>query len=361
MSSAPTATSVPAQGSNTTNSPQQNSNRPNGQASRRGGNRGGHNSKDQRGNWGRGRGQRGGRGGGSTGGRDHAPNPHIDAATRSAPPLSPSAIPDRSGVSDSRPIKDAPANVGVGEGERSLSQEDEVEAEVCFICASPVIHNSVAPCNHRTCHICALRLRALYKTRACAHCRVSLVLELLDRFMFCSHQLRQKRNSLYLPMIRQSGMRISLKRISSRQMMCSVSNMKAMTSTMIHGCYCDTTALGKIAMLPAGDGLIFTGTSRAPTKKSCAICARGIKRSSRTSMNCSLHNHFVNTRNSATIIQVPLTKVDSRGIRSAVSVYNGSTATTSSTLTVEISMKDVTSVTEEIKVGSSSITKTIMH
>lgn len=49
--------------------------------------------------------------------------------------------------------------------------EDEVEAEVCFICASPVVHNSVAPCNHRTCHICALRMRALYKTKDCAHCR----------------------------------------------------------------------------------------------------------------------------------------------------------------------------------------------
>jgi hypothetical protein len=51
--------------------------------------------------------------------------------------------------------------------------EGEVEAEVCFICASPVVHNSVAPCNHRTCHICALRMRALYKTKDCAHCRVS--------------------------------------------------------------------------------------------------------------------------------------------------------------------------------------------
>lgn len=50
---------------------------------------------------------------------------------------------------------------------------DDVEAEVCFICASPVVHNSVGPCNHRTCHICALRLRALYKNKACAHCRVS--------------------------------------------------------------------------------------------------------------------------------------------------------------------------------------------
>ncbi|KAG9512611.1 hypothetical protein KCV07_g9325, partial [Aureobasidium melanogenum] len=50
---------------------------------------------------------------------------------------------------------------------------DDVEAEVCFICASPVVHQSVAPCNHRTCHICSLRLRALYKTKTCAHCRTS--------------------------------------------------------------------------------------------------------------------------------------------------------------------------------------------
>ena len=53
--------------------------------------------------------------------------------------------------------------------------DEDKDAEVCFICASLVVHNSVAPCNHRTCHICALRLRALYKTRACAHCRVGLV------------------------------------------------------------------------------------------------------------------------------------------------------------------------------------------
>lgn len=42
---------------------------------------------------------------------------------------------------------------------------------MCFICASKIEHISIAPCNHQTCHICALRLRALYKTRACAHCR----------------------------------------------------------------------------------------------------------------------------------------------------------------------------------------------
>ena len=55
------------------------------------------------------------------------------------------------------------------------TQDEEVEAEVCFICTSPVVHQSVAPCNHRTCHICSLRLRALYKTKTCAHCRVGTI------------------------------------------------------------------------------------------------------------------------------------------------------------------------------------------
>ena len=54
--------------------------------------------------------------------------------------------------------------------------EKAVEAEVCFICASPVVHNAVTACNHRTCHICALRMRALYKNRQCMHCRVILPL-----------------------------------------------------------------------------------------------------------------------------------------------------------------------------------------
>jgi len=59
------------------------------------------------------------------------------------------------------------------EVERGKEEEEDNDAEVCFICASPVEHNSVGPCNHRTCHICALRMRALYKDINCAHCRVS--------------------------------------------------------------------------------------------------------------------------------------------------------------------------------------------
>ena len=56
------------------------------------------------------------------------------------------------------------------------------EGEVCFICASTIEHLSIAPCNHQTCHICALRLRALYKKRDCAYCKVSnIVLQLLGQ------------------------------------------------------------------------------------------------------------------------------------------------------------------------------------
>ncbi|KAH6675242.1 zinc finger protein [Plectosphaerella plurivora] len=45
--------------------------------------------------------------------------------------------------------------------------------EVCFICADPIKFHSVAPCNHKTCHICGLRMRALYKTKDCPHCRTA--------------------------------------------------------------------------------------------------------------------------------------------------------------------------------------------
>ena len=66
--------------------------------------------------------------------------------------------------------------------------EGEAEAEVCFICASDIEHESIAPCNHRTCHVCSLRMRALYKDKNCAHCRVSYSSTMLNRpwtnFMF---------------------------------------------------------------------------------------------------------------------------------------------------------------------------------
>ena len=76
---------------------------------------------------------------------------------------------DLAGLTANQQPKPSAKESGIGD-----ESADEVEVEVCFICASAVVHNAVASCDHRTCHICALRLRALYKTKACAHCRVSI-------------------------------------------------------------------------------------------------------------------------------------------------------------------------------------------
>jgi E3 ubiquitin-protein ligase ZNF598 len=74
------------------------------------------------------------------------------------------STPDRQSTSNS---PKAPQTISPDKGKAV----EEADGEVCFICASPVIHTSIAPCNHPTCHICSLRMRALYKTKACAHCR----------------------------------------------------------------------------------------------------------------------------------------------------------------------------------------------
>ncbi|KAI0823569.1 hypothetical protein BC628DRAFT_1420857 [Trametes gibbosa] len=45
------------------------------------------------------------------------------------------------------------------------------DGTVCWICAEPVKYWSISECNHRTCHVCALRLRALYKKMECTFCK----------------------------------------------------------------------------------------------------------------------------------------------------------------------------------------------
>ncbi|KAG4440357.1 hypothetical protein IFR05_004150 [Cadophora sp. M221] len=57
------------------------------------------------------------------------------------------------------------------EGAAAADDKAGEDVEVCFICASDIEHESIAPCNHRTCHVCSLRMRALYKDKNCAHCR----------------------------------------------------------------------------------------------------------------------------------------------------------------------------------------------
>ncbi len=122
-------------------------------------------------------GRRGGRGGprgNRTGGDAHNRRRVSNATIEPSPPIPPPPGLGGGGSFGARLTEDAKKTEGEEGTKGTKGTEDEVEAEVCFICASPVVHNSVGPCNHRTCHICALRLRALYKTKACAHCRVSL-------------------------------------------------------------------------------------------------------------------------------------------------------------------------------------------
>ncbi|KAJ0160943.1 E3 ubiquitin-protein ligase hel2, partial [Colletotrichum tanaceti] len=95
----------------------------------------------------KGRGGRG-RGGGNAGA---ASRPHASSA-----PLSAQTKPDNKVLT------------------RTAAEDDDTassDGEVCFICAEPIKFHSIAPCNHKTCHICGLRMRALYKTKDCPHCR----------------------------------------------------------------------------------------------------------------------------------------------------------------------------------------------
>ena len=69
---------------------------------------------------------------------------------------------------------DTPETKSVGASEAQVSATND-DAEVCWICAEPVKYYSVPECDHRTCHVCALRLRVLYKKLECAFCKVSPV------------------------------------------------------------------------------------------------------------------------------------------------------------------------------------------
>lgn len=121
-------------------------------------------------NRGRGDGRADGRGGGGRGGRGRGRGNFTGGLTNPNPE-SPATQPgDEAGASGSAP---QPATIPSFKSRQEPAAEGEDgEAEVCFICANPISHISIAPCNHATCHICALRLRALYKDKNCPHCRV---------------------------------------------------------------------------------------------------------------------------------------------------------------------------------------------
>jgi hypothetical protein len=108
---------------------------------------------------------------------------------------------------------------------------DEVEAEVCWICASPIVHESIAPCNHRTCHICCLRMRALYKDKNCAHCRVSLLSKPPYFCIILTLDVDRHRHRMsYSATTLRNGMRTSWTRILRARMRISGYDMRAMIS-----------------------------------------------------------------------------------------------------------------------------------
>ncbi|WVQ95123.1 hypothetical protein IAU59_002217 [Kwoniella sp. CBS 9459] len=77
-------------------------------------------------------------------------------------------------------------NSGSGSGsepeDRTQSQTPaEVDEDVCFICAEPITFWSVGVCGHRTCHVCAVRLRTFYKKNDCTFCKSPLPSLLFSR------------------------------------------------------------------------------------------------------------------------------------------------------------------------------------
>ncbi|PHH62664.1 hypothetical protein CDD81_6810 [Ophiocordyceps australis] len=126
-------------------------------------------SGGSRGRQNRGRSSRRGRAGGANG----------HGGGEQAQPLNPAAQDVASEAARARvkhqgAERDGAAGAAASAGGSNLTVDGgnhDDEAEICFICANPVAHYSIAPCNHTTCHICGLRMRALYKTKDCAHCR----------------------------------------------------------------------------------------------------------------------------------------------------------------------------------------------
>jgi hypothetical protein len=78
---------------------------------------------------------------------------------------------------------------------------DDGDAAICWICAEPVKYYSVSGCNHRTCHVCALRLRALYKRMDCTFCKVCFV-QLVEFFHESRNRIRNYLLSIQRPPMR---------------------------------------------------------------------------------------------------------------------------------------------------------------
>ena len=67
-------------------------------------------------------------------------------------------------------VQSAPKPPTDAGGDNDENEEDE--EDTCYLCTDPVKYYALPECGHRTCHICTLRLRALYKQTSCTFCKV---------------------------------------------------------------------------------------------------------------------------------------------------------------------------------------------
>jgi hypothetical protein len=75
---------------------------------------------------------------------------------------------------DTTEAKMAPPSIDVNpKFANQISLSESGDMDICWICAEQVKYYAVSECNHKTCHVCALRLRALYKKLECTFCKVS--------------------------------------------------------------------------------------------------------------------------------------------------------------------------------------------
>lgn len=119
----------------------------------------------------RGRGRGRGRGGSGGGGGSSRRGDFGGGSSKSRAAMPPSSDAAASTASDaSNAMLSEPASAAEADAPAPGEHKDE-ERDICFICAEPVKLYSVPPCSHRVCHICAMRLRALWKKRECTFCK----------------------------------------------------------------------------------------------------------------------------------------------------------------------------------------------
>lgn len=87
------------------------------------------------------------------------------------------ATPRKTGGRRKNNKKDTPQPAQPQDAASTASTADDAQSvdssatPTCWICAEPVKYYALSECNHRTCHVCCLRLRALYKKRECTFCK----------------------------------------------------------------------------------------------------------------------------------------------------------------------------------------------